>query len=51
MDGIHEICSITDGKKSLKTYLIPSTDNLAFEVRDHDDIRCDGKFFKEAATG
>ena len=50
MDGIREICSIINGKKSLKTYLISSAGNIAFEVRDHDEILYDGESFKEAAT-
>jgi hypothetical protein len=50
MDGIRDICSITNGNKCLKTYLIPPTVNIAFEVKDHDGILCHGESFKEAAT-
>ena len=50
MDGTKEIYSIKNGKKCLKTYLIPSTGTMAFEVMDHDDILYNGESFEQATT-
>jgi hypothetical protein len=43
-----EICSIEKGDKRLRTYLIPSTGNIRFEVKDHEKILYNGDSFQQA---
>jgi hypothetical protein len=46
--GRSQICSIEKGDKYLRTYLIPSTGNIRFEVKDHDKILYNGESFRQA---
>jgi hypothetical protein len=43
-----EICSIEKGDKCLRTYLVPATGNIRFEVKDHDKILYNGESFEQA---
>ncbi len=43
-----QVWSIEKDTKSLKTYLVPSTGNFRFEVKDHDEILYNGKSFERA---
>jgi hypothetical protein len=47
-DGTSEICSIQKGEKCLRTYLVPSTGNIRFEVKDHDETLYTGESFEQA---
>jgi hypothetical protein len=47
-NGRSEICSIEKGEKCLRTYLIPSTGNIRFEVKDHNEILYSGESFEQA---
>ena len=49
MDRTSEI-SIKNGEKCFKTYLIPSTGNVGFEVRVRDNILYNGESFEQATT-
>jgi len=49
MDRTSELL-IKNGKKCFKTYLIPSTGNIGFEVKDHDNILYNGESFEQATT-
>jgi hypothetical protein len=49
MDRTSELL-IKNGKKWFKTYLNPSTGNMGFEVKDHDDILYNGESFEQATT-
>ena len=49
MDRTSEML-IKNGKKCFKTYLIPSTGNVGFEVRVHDNILYNGESFGRATT-
>lgn len=45
-----EICSISNGERCLKTYLIPSTGSIGFEVKNNDDLIYMGESFQQATT-
>jgi hypothetical protein len=47
-NGTSEIWSIEKGEKCLRTYLIPSTGNIRFEVKDHDEVLYSGESFEQA---
>ena len=47
-NGTSEICSIEKGGTCLRTYWIPSTGNIRFEVKDHDEILYSGDSFDQA---
>ena len=49
-DGTSEICSIKNGEKCLKTFLVPSTGDIGFEVKDHNEIIYKGESFERATT-
>jgi hypothetical protein len=43
-----EICSIEKGEKCFRTYLIPSTGIIRYEVNDHDETLYSGGSFEQA---
>jgi hypothetical protein len=47
-NGTSEVWSIEKGGKCLRTYLIPSTGNIRFEVKDHDEVLYSGESFEQA---
>jgi hypothetical protein len=50
MEKAAEVFSMTKNSKSLKTYLIPSSGNWRFEVKDHERILYKGESFQKART-
>ena len=49
MDGMLEL-SVKNGRKCFRTYLIPCSGNIGFEVKDHDYILYVGESFEQATT-